>query len=140
MYFVVIFSFLFTYIKQNKRFLFLKIIFLKFWLICMRVNHDFFCYPHPDQRFLKWIRIHLDPAQWYGSNRIRNDAFPPLMIFFFFFVLQKRKWTPKPLLRCQNLVTKAGGCRGYTRTIGGRRGLSYTTFIDGAGKKGIDKQ
>ena len=32
---------------------FIKIIFLCFWLNCMRVYHDFFCYPDPDQRSMK---------------------------------------------------------------------------------------
>ena len=25
----------------------------------MRVYHDFFCYPDPDPRFLKWFRIRI---------------------------------------------------------------------------------
>ena len=26
-------------------------------MICMRVYHNFLCFPDPDQRLLKWIRI-----------------------------------------------------------------------------------
>ena len=40
-------------LKSNKLY---YIIFLEFWLICMRVYHDFFWYPDPHQRLLMRIR------------------------------------------------------------------------------------
>ena len=67
---VVILSLLFAYIKQNKWFLFKKIIFLWFRLICMQVYHDFFWVPRSRSTFPD-TDPDPDPGQWYGSDRIR---------------------------------------------------------------------
>ena len=64
-------SFSFTYIKQISDFL-LKLYSYSFgWFLC-EFYHDFFCYPDPDQRFLRWIRIRpndTDPTI-YGSETL----------------------------------------------------------------------
>ena len=36
----------------------------------MRVNHVFFCYPDPDQCFLKWIRIKPEDTDPTGSETL----------------------------------------------------------------------
>ena len=56
-------SLLFTYIKQKD--------YIQFWLIFMLVSSRFFLLLGSGSAFPE---VDLDPAKWYGSNRIRNTA------------------------------------------------------------------
>ena len=62
-----------------------KIIFLKFWLICLRAYLDFFWYPDPDPD--------ADPGQWYGSETllkillIITQDFNLFLLFSFIFYI-----------------------------------------------------
>ena len=50
----------------------------------MRVYHDFFWYPDPDQRFLKWIRIRTNDTDPTGSG-YETLVLDTIIDFLYFF-------------------------------------------------------
>ena len=67
--FFVVLSLLFTYIKQNKWFNEKKKNYILIILVDLYASLSrFFCYPDPDQRFLKWIWIRPNDTDPTGSG------------------------------------------------------------------------